>query len=112
MEWGRGRGRESSSQLATEQGAQGEASFHNWWDHDLSWNQEFDTQPTESPRRPEQHISILFYYLERQEMKMASISNWWICMLMLFVELFILLPSNIFLKIGENEEGMDEVISF
>jgi len=49
---GRATGRESSSRLPTECGAQCAARSHDPWDHDLRWNQELDAQPTEPPKRP------------------------------------------------------------
>ena len=39
--------------------ARGGARTHEPWDHDLSWNQESDAQPTEPPRRP---FFFLFFF--------------------------------------------------
>ena len=56
MERGRERGRERLlSRLHAQHGAQG--SIPGPWDHDLSQNQELDTQLTELPRCPWNHFS-------------------------------------------------------
>ena len=54
----RDRRRESSSRVPTECGAQCEAQCNDPWDHDLSRNQESDTQPIEPPRNPCSYFSI------------------------------------------------------
>ena len=62
------------------------AQAHEPWDHDLSWNQELDTQPPEPPRRPRRLLLFTgypsaqfrffiwnIYYLRSFK---ASICNW------------------------------------
>ena len=68
-EWGRGKGREGESQtdsVLSTQTAHG-AQSHEQWEHDLSWNQDGDTQWTEPPRRPLSSFRFMKIWAESTE---------------------------------------------
>ena len=57
---GEGRDRENPKQaLCCQHKAQCGAQSHELWDHDLSWNQKSDTQPTEPARHPLSYFFML-----------------------------------------------------